>query len=241
MDRLGPSTPRRALHGFETERQRRTDAISRRQRVRVRPVNEAARDSRLSASEGPTPSLDVSGFGPPARNAGGERGIRTLGRGVTPTHAFQACRLNHSRISPRREQQGYQPPKPRVTSRGPLQPTPKPRMDSRLSAREDPKASLRRPEAVCSGLKQSHVFVGFALENVAERVGFEPTVAFRLQRLSRPADSTTLAPLRDFGLVLGTGDHTVPGLPGHRSGQVQSATPRSVVRESRAPRDDARL
>ena len=37
------------------------------------------------------------------RKTGGERGIRTLGRGVTPTHAFQACRLNHSRISPRRQ------------------------------------------------------------------------------------------------------------------------------------------
>src|SRR5262249_10248461 len=30
----------------------------------------------------------------------GERGIRTLGR-VSPTHAFQACSLNHSDISPR--------------------------------------------------------------------------------------------------------------------------------------------
>ena len=30
---------------------------------------------------------------------GGERGIRTLGR-VSPTHAFQACSLNHSDISP---------------------------------------------------------------------------------------------------------------------------------------------
>ena len=31
--------------------------------------------------------------------AGGERGIRTLGR-VSPTHAFQACSFNHSDISP---------------------------------------------------------------------------------------------------------------------------------------------
>src|SRR5262245_3916425 len=30
---------------------------------------------------------------------GGERGIRTLGR-VSPTHAFQACSLNRSDISP---------------------------------------------------------------------------------------------------------------------------------------------
>src|SRR6187401_2873082 len=63
-------------------------------------------------SEVPTPSLDAGSFGPSARKTGGERGIRTLGRGVTPTHAFQACRLNHSRISPRfRERQGYQPPR----------------------------------------------------------------------------------------------------------------------------------
>src|SRR4051812_24870266 len=31
---------------------------------------------------------------------------------------------------------------------------------------------------------------------MAERVGFEPTEPFRAQRLSRPPDSTTLAPLR---------------------------------------------
>ena len=31
---------------------------------------------------------------------------------------------------------------------------------------------------------------------VAERVGFEPTVPLRVQRFSRPPDSTTLAPLR---------------------------------------------
>src|SRR6266404_2610249 len=31
---------------------------------------------------------------------------------------------------------------------------------------------------------------------MAERVGFEPTVPLRVQRFSRPPDSTTLAPLR---------------------------------------------
>ena len=31
---------------------------------------------------------------------------------------------------------------------------------------------------------------------MAERVGFEPTVPFRVQRFSRPPDSATLAPLR---------------------------------------------
>ena len=41
---------------------------------------------------------------------------------------------------------------------------------------KDPNASLRRPETVCSGLKQSHVFEGEALDNVAERGGFEPPV-----------------------------------------------------------------
>src|SRR3954451_10213516 len=33
------------------------------------------------------------------RKDGGERGIRTLGR-VSPTHAFQACSIDHSDISP---------------------------------------------------------------------------------------------------------------------------------------------
>ena len=32
----------------------------------------------------------------------------------------------------------------------------------------------------------------------AERVGFEPTENLRLHRFSRPADSTTLAPLQSF-------------------------------------------
>lgn len=31
---------------------------------------------------------------------GGERGIRTLGTGLSRTHTFQACSLNHSDISP---------------------------------------------------------------------------------------------------------------------------------------------
>src|SRR5688572_30469365 len=35
------------------------------------------------------------------RGESGESGIRTHG-GVSPTHAFQACSLNHSDISPRR-------------------------------------------------------------------------------------------------------------------------------------------
>ena len=36
---------------------------------------------------------------------GGEGGIRTLGK-VTPTHAFQACSLNHSDTSPKQTQSG---------------------------------------------------------------------------------------------------------------------------------------
>ncbi len=31
---------------------------------------------------------------------------------------------------------------------------------------------------------------------MAERVGFEPTVPVKVQRFSRPSDSTTLAPLQ---------------------------------------------
>src|SRR5262249_48566558 len=34
------------------------------------------------------------------------------------------------------------------------------------------------------------------LVSLAERVGFEPTAPVRVQRFSRPPDSTTLAPLR---------------------------------------------
>ena len=34
-------------------------------------------------------------------SCGGESGIRTHGRRITPTHAFQACSINHSDISPR--------------------------------------------------------------------------------------------------------------------------------------------
>ncbi len=60
-------------------------------------------------SEGPNPSLDASPFEPKARRTGGERGIRTLGRGVTPTRAFQARRLNRSRISPRVLERGRLP------------------------------------------------------------------------------------------------------------------------------------
>ena len=65
-----------------------------------------------------------------------------------------------------------------------------------------------------------------ARERLAERVGFEPTVAFRLQRLSRPADSTTLAPLRDHAFWLKTGDHTARGFANHRLGQVESTPSR---------------
>ena len=36
---------------------------------------------------------------------------------------------------------------------------------------------------------------------LAERVGFEPTVPLRVQRFSRPPDSTTLAPLRMLSCI----------------------------------------
>jgi hypothetical protein len=42
----------------------------------------------------------VSDRGPQVTEVGGERGIRTLGRGVTPTRDFQSRRFTHSRISP---------------------------------------------------------------------------------------------------------------------------------------------
>ena len=37
---------------------------------------------------------------------------------------------------------------------------------------------------------------------VAERVGFEPTVPVRVQRFSRPSDSTALAPLRESSILI---------------------------------------
>jgi hypothetical protein len=37
---------------------------------------------------------------------------------------------------------------------------------------------------------------------MAERVGFEPTVPVRVQRFSRPSDSTTLAPLRESLILM---------------------------------------
>ena len=37
--------------------------------------------------------------------------------------------------------------------------------------------------------------------DVAERVEFEPTVPVRVQRFSRPSDSTTLAPLRESLMI----------------------------------------
>src|SRR5262249_39449969 len=37
-------------------------------------------------------------------------------------------------------------------------------------------------------------------DSMAERVGFEPTVPLRVQRFSRPPDSTTLAPLRYYSI-----------------------------------------
>src|SRR6187401_2883792 len=52
------------------------------------------RAARAAQSLNPSHSATVSGA-----KRGGERGIRTLGR-VSPTHAFQACSLNHSDISP---------------------------------------------------------------------------------------------------------------------------------------------
>ena len=87
------------------------------------------------------------------------------------------------------------------------------RLDSRLSEAKD-----RIPPSTSA-------FGAYGPEELAERVGFEPTVAFRLQRLSRPADSTTLAPLRETSW-LGTADHTVPRLPAIARCDVESSSPR---------------
>src|SRR3989442_101236 len=49
---------------------------------------------------GPSPrGLLPRFYGERQGEIGGERGIRTLGR-VSPTHAFQACSIDHSDISP---------------------------------------------------------------------------------------------------------------------------------------------
>ena len=79
----------RHLHGLRFGVLRRRDVPARTDRESVRPES----------------VTHVSGMNcyPCLRNgpvkAGGERGIRTLGR-VSPTHAFQACAFNHSAISP---------------------------------------------------------------------------------------------------------------------------------------------
>ena len=57
--------------------------------VRPRWVKHAATDGSTSSPRGTK------------RENGGESGIRTHGRRITPTHAFQACTFNHSDISPR--------------------------------------------------------------------------------------------------------------------------------------------
>src|SRR5215204_3003773 len=56
-------------------------------------------DKGMSLTKKRAGNLKISQTSPSASN--GESGIRTHG-GVSPTHAFQACSLNHSDISPRR-------------------------------------------------------------------------------------------------------------------------------------------
>ena len=43
------------------------------------------------------------------------------------------------------------------------------------------------------------------MNDVAERVGFEPTEPVRVQRFSRPPDSTALAPHRDSFILTSRG------------------------------------
>ena len=52
--------------------------------------------------------------------------------------------------------------------------------------------TIRRPLHLVSNLNIELRFE----KSLAERVGFEPTVPVKVQRFSRPPDSTTLAPLR---------------------------------------------
>ena len=49
------------------------------------------------------------------------------------------------------------------------------------------------------GADAKSVFLSIKQRQVAERVGFEPTVGLHLQRFSRPPRSTTPAPLRALG------------------------------------------
>ena len=88
--------------GFETERKRRTGSHPFPQALRgdAQPIADPDVDSRLSASEGPNPTLDVSFWGQRPQRAGGEGGIRTHGS-LSTTTAFEAGRFNHSRTSPR--------------------------------------------------------------------------------------------------------------------------------------------
>ena len=111
----------------------------------------------------------------------GESGIRTHGT-LTSTHAFQACTFGHSVISPRhrmcrgRRRHGWRRRRPRPrTGRG---------RRSTWMYKRRPSYRMRKPT-----------------NNLAERVGFEPTEPQAAQRFSRPPDSTALASLQDPGWV----------------------------------------
>ena len=107
----------------------------------------------------------------------GESGIRTHGT-LTSTHAFQACTLGHSVISPSarmaegRRRHGWRRRRP----------------SSRTRTGAPMSASLDEPAI---------------LTHIAERVGFEPTEPQAAQRFSRPPDSTALASLPAPRMVRG--------------------------------------
>ena len=63
-------------------------------------VSESAAETTGSLSEEPTTGESVASDPPVSGEVGGgQRGIRTLGR-LSPTHAFQACAIDHSATCP---------------------------------------------------------------------------------------------------------------------------------------------
>ena len=139
----------------------------------------------------------------------GESGIRTHGT-LTSTHAFQACTLGHSVISPcakdgarssrawthkrrprparaeARRRHGWQRRRASTTDEA--------RADAHraLAERRTPKARACKGPGAPAFLKQASTQ---RLISIAERVGFEPTEPQAAQRFSRPPDSTALASL----------------------------------------------
>ena len=111
----------------------------------------------------------------------GESGIRTHGT-LTSTHAFQACTLGHSVISPSatdgRSTAAYTDVRADVRRHG----WPKHVRVHGCTSGPDRTRACERP-------------VSKSKPKLPERVGFEPTEPQAAQRFSRPPDSTALASL----------------------------------------------